>query len=81
MKLTDGFESQKQANQHREYSDKVWKSPFIEAMKCFSFEVEKMVCSGLSQLSNLRLWVDNEKWPAYAARVAMRFFCVCIFWS
>lgn len=29
------------------YSDKAWKSPFIEAMKCFSSVVHKMTCSEL----------------------------------
>lgn len=79
--FTDGFKSQKQANHQRGYFDKVWKSSFIEAMMCFPFEVDKMVCSGLSQLSNLRLWIDNEKQLAYAARVAMKFFCACVFWN
>lgn len=50
----------------------------MEAMKCFTSDVQKMTCSGLLQLSNQKLWVDNEKWPAYAARVAMRFVCVCL---
>lgn len=77
MVLTAEFESQKQTNHHRGYSDKVWKCLFIEAMKCFSFEVEKMVYSGLLQFSNPRLWIDREKWPAYTARVPMR-FCVCL---
>lgn len=78
MVFTDRFESQKQANHHRGYSGKVWKSSFIEAMKCFSTEVQKMPCSGLWQVSNLRFWVHNEKLPAYTIRVAMRFLYVCV---
>ena len=47
-------------------------------MECISFEVQKMACSGLLQLSSLRLCIGNEKRPAYSAKVAIKCVCACV---